>query len=657
MPRRIPLALLSAILVGCSQEPSGPGPDAEAQPGTVLGVSDAPHDGNPHFYWLSPLVSSSPVFTGLFDGTQVPTVTVCSWTGSACASQIATFSSSSGSLALRVDVSNEYYIANWKTGAPATKSGELYRVIVELSGWQLGYADIRLGSSGQFRNGATIPLKFRLEQGAILYSRVADISNSYSTLHINPADQVGATVPALDGEMIQGLVSKGAEGEANALIEVRKFALNDRTAADIVQYDGSGRPLKATLRNDDQMAFDYAVPGVVTMTLTLHTGIIRATSFPFDLSGSAQGISTRSGPDPENTSSFAAQPNAATVAGTSSQPFTITVVDGSGSPVSGGTISGTYGSSSGTGSFNATGSAPGTYVFNLPTLASSLSQNQVSTFCSALQSSSFGSACQFIKHGSPVPTASFYGLAAAACLALGPYAVACEAVVASLQVVCELVKDCKNFQKVIDFFVQLQSTAPVTINAVFYVGSCSSPVVGAVQPIGPLALSVTTACLPPGSGGGGGGGGGLPVGPAPCTFEGNNWAAAPGGGTSYNTTPPPVSPAPATATSGDTYWVTADCAASYGVLGIQQYYGTAPDGHWDWASWANPGICVLPSGCGLNIAGVLSILGGTPFRIIFQNIGPDLSKWDWTGFPSGSTMYPLPPPAQTGSANFYYPLP
>src|SRR5438046_5904168 len=149
-------------------------------------IRDGAHNGgNPHFYFRPPIVAS-PNATGRSDATQAPSVTVCQLAGSDCAPVVAQFSptSGTGSALVRLDAANQLYIVNWQTdqcttGPCTLPSGNVYRIRVLVAGTELGHADVEVVPSqqeaknvntGEFFplvDGRTLPVKFRIEQGAV----------------------------------------------------------------------------------------------------------------------------------------------------------------------------------------------------------------------------------------------------------------------------------------------------------------------------------------------------------------------------------------------------------------------------------------------------------------------------------------------------------
>src|SRR5437867_1319143 len=188
MHRMIPpvaTAAASLVLVGCVERVNAP---IAARPldAPRFEIRDGAHNGgNPHFYFLPPIVAT-PNATGSFDATQVPGVTVCQLAGSDCGPVVAQFSMTTGtaSAVVRVDATSQLYIVNWQTdqcttGPCTLPSGNVYRIRVLVASTELGHADVQVvASQHEAKNvntgelfplvdGRTLPVKFRIEQGAV----------------------------------------------------------------------------------------------------------------------------------------------------------------------------------------------------------------------------------------------------------------------------------------------------------------------------------------------------------------------------------------------------------------------------------------------------------------------------------------------------------
>ena len=95
------LVTLGTSLAACGdQDPTGtemtnPADEAPRIGGPALAISDGAHGGNPHFFFLPPLVPN-PNPTGTFDPAVTPTVVICALSGSACGATIATYTTTTG---------------------------------------------------------------------------------------------------------------------------------------------------------------------------------------------------------------------------------------------------------------------------------------------------------------------------------------------------------------------------------------------------------------------------------------------------------------------------------------------------------------------------------------------------------------------------------
>lgn len=205
------LALGALALVGCHDLPSGTieSRSPEATPSRDIGDAVFGH-GNSHFYFMPPMVPS-PRYSGTPDGALEPKVAICEWNAAnaRCGAVVAEFSTrgGTGSETVRYDASAGQYVVNWDTktclaGACTLDPAKTYRLRVFVSGSQLGYADLHLVSSGSqlknettydviaLLNGRTLPVKFRIEQGAVTL-----VGAGVAT----PVGAAGATVVAADG--------------------------------------------------------------------------------------------------------------------------------------------------------------------------------------------------------------------------------------------------------------------------------------------------------------------------------------------------------------------------------------------------------------------------------------------------------------------------
>ena len=182
MRRLLLLIFLPAFLLACNAEsPTEP----SDQSGPSLQIQDALHNGgNPHFFWLAPLVGGDPPATEEFDATAEMTIRICKWAGANCVETIGEFSNAPASTDgdIEVNIGGEFYQALWHTNDVVLEAGSVYRILAFGSGQQLGFLDIQVVDSGRELKSVnqdeyvpflddsnrTLPIRFRVENGAIL---------------------------------------------------------------------------------------------------------------------------------------------------------------------------------------------------------------------------------------------------------------------------------------------------------------------------------------------------------------------------------------------------------------------------------------------------------------------------------------------------------
>jgi hypothetical protein len=178
--KRVVLVVLPFVaFVACRDERS---PTAVRGPAISAEIRDAVNGGgNPHFFWLPPIVAA-PNPTGVFNPRLSPVVEICSQNVSPCPDgQVhATFTmtSGTGSQIVRVDVTNQLYVVNWNTDPSSEPVGSSFRIAVIVHKAVLGFADVDIVGTGKAKNantggdvllvnGRTLPIKFRIEDGAL----------------------------------------------------------------------------------------------------------------------------------------------------------------------------------------------------------------------------------------------------------------------------------------------------------------------------------------------------------------------------------------------------------------------------------------------------------------------------------------------------------
>jgi len=182
----------------------------------ALSIIDGAHAGNPHFFWLAPMVKN-PTATGAFDPTLSPRIDVCRWTGSACEQpMVASFTTMSGpgSETVRVDAANSLYIVNWHTDQFALTIGATYRIMASVLGAGVGSADVQVLTNGSAKNvttgddialvdGKTLPIKFRIEQGMVVS---VGVTPSSSTIIVGKTGALVATLTDAQGNVVTNQV-------------------------------------------------------------------------------------------------------------------------------------------------------------------------------------------------------------------------------------------------------------------------------------------------------------------------------------------------------------------------------------------------------------------------------------------------------------------
>src|SRR2546428_3559861 len=132
---------------------------------------------NPHFYFLPPMVKT-PSFSGTFNPSLVPTVTICALAldgSQACDATQPVINPGP----VQVDAADQQYQVNWRTDPTTVFVGETYRVMAFAGSRELGFADVvpvdngsgfqdpATGDTIWLVDGSTLPIKFRIEVGAL----------------------------------------------------------------------------------------------------------------------------------------------------------------------------------------------------------------------------------------------------------------------------------------------------------------------------------------------------------------------------------------------------------------------------------------------------------------------------------------------------------
>ena len=156
---------------------------SSTSPAPLAAVSDGANGGNPHFFFLPPLVPNPG--PGDNDESVSPQVVICQWDGAACVGTLATFTTDGATTTTTqpgnsetVRVNRSHAIVNWHTGGFNLDPALTYRICVRVGDVGLGFADVDVVATGGEAkdaaegfigvvNGRTLPIKFRIEAGAL----------------------------------------------------------------------------------------------------------------------------------------------------------------------------------------------------------------------------------------------------------------------------------------------------------------------------------------------------------------------------------------------------------------------------------------------------------------------------------------------------------
>jgi hypothetical protein len=171
-----------ALVLGCDDSSRPMSPAGAERP--QASISDGSTGGNPDFFFLPPVLgnpSGKPGYTaGAFNGGWRPVIEVCQLQArdsNVCVSTLKTFSGKD----ITINAGGEYYGVNWDTRSPSLDLSKFYRVSVRVAGQVLGYFDVDPVSTARLKNeetgdyialidGRTLPIKFRIEQGALSHN-------------------------------------------------------------------------------------------------------------------------------------------------------------------------------------------------------------------------------------------------------------------------------------------------------------------------------------------------------------------------------------------------------------------------------------------------------------------------------------------------------
>lgn len=217
--KRLALATTLGAMLLASCQDRHPSTAPHVGPISAL-LSDGASGGNPHFFFLPPLVSQ-PSTSGVFEPNLRPAVEICHLTADpGCAHPVIRFDPSQVTL----DLTNEQYKVNWNTDPAQIVSSDTYRIRVLVARTVLGFRDVKPVSTPQevpkdqspdlyvFLNGSTNPVKFRIEKQALCSPSATDCGEGTIDL------AAGGTVLAQFGG-IQVPAQTAATGTVTLVIE------------------------------------------------------------------------------------------------------------------------------------------------------------------------------------------------------------------------------------------------------------------------------------------------------------------------------------------------------------------------------------------------------------------------------------------------------
>lgn len=218
--------------------------------------------GNPHFSFLPPLAPASAP-AGLFDASIRPEVQICEITPVRFCDLVVRFTMATSALGdgIHMDVDAEHFLVQWHTSRFTLNTARNYRIRVLAAGFELGHLDVDLVDRGadvqgagappvvRLLNGRTLPIKFRIEQNALLAKgdellvelarallTAADPVEAYQTLFDHVA-ALFATVGVDEAQHRLDVIT------ALAFDPVGDLDVMNRVRADLGGHEFSPRPL------------------------------------------------------------------------------------------------------------------------------------------------------------------------------------------------------------------------------------------------------------------------------------------------------------------------------------------------------------------------------------------------------------------------------
>lgn len=181
MRARLILPAMMLAVAACTE--GSPSAFSSTSPAPLAAVSDGANGGNPHFFFLPPMVPNPG--PGDNDESVSPVVVICELDGGACAETLATFTTDPATTTTTQPGNSEtvrsnpsHFHVNWHTKEFELDPALTYRICVRVGEAGLGFADVDVVATGGEAqdaaegfigvvNGRTLPIKFRIEAGAL----------------------------------------------------------------------------------------------------------------------------------------------------------------------------------------------------------------------------------------------------------------------------------------------------------------------------------------------------------------------------------------------------------------------------------------------------------------------------------------------------------
>jgi len=274
---RLPLAVVAfAFLISCQSDNLTRSID-----GPMYAVSDGAHDGNPDFFFLSPLFqnpSNDPNYEpAAFNGALRPAVEICELGAPApdltreciAGPPIKRFAPGT----VNVSTADQLYHVNWNTDESNLNVTKFYRIEVLVGPTLLGFADIDPVTSGKdlknvqtgeyigLVDGKTLPIKFRIESGALCSTDGTPCASETITLA-----QGGGIELVVPGEDFHFDVRAGTQATSNGQ-PVTEVTFNLETCDGIdVDLPKVGECLRVTALYDAAgTALNLSLPILISM--------------------------------------------------------------------------------------------------------------------------------------------------------------------------------------------------------------------------------------------------------------------------------------------------------------------------------------------------------------------------------------------------------